>query len=299
MQKDYEKTGIYISMIGSFLLSVSAIIMAIIAESQAILLDGLYTFITLLMSLVSLKIISLVNLPETKHRPFGYVALEPFLNLVKSSIILILLIACLVTNIQTILTGGRNIILDVATIYTFICIAIYFAIIYMIKRCKRKTTSSILALEVKNWYIDTLITVGIAVSLGFVLIIFKLGFTSILPYIDPSLVIVIVLVSLPVPIKSLFLELKRLLLISPENYIEKEILVQIKPISKKYDFTNTSVYAVKTGRTYQMYLYTDIQKNEVTIEFLDNIRQDIRKEISKIYDRYYIDIVFSKTDPID
>jgi predicted Co/Zn/Cd cation transporter (cation efflux family) len=299
MSRNYEKTGIYISMIGSFLLSVSAIIMAIVAESQAILLDGLYTFITLLMSLVSLKIINLVNLPETKHRPFGYASLEPFLNLVKSSIILILLIACLVTNIQTLLTGGRNLILDVATIYTFICIIIYFAIIYMIKKCKRKTTSSILELEVKNWYIDTLITVGIAVSLGFVLVIYKMGLTKILPYIDPSLVIVIVIVSLPIPIKSLFQELKKLLLISPENYIEKELLEHIKPISQKYDFINTNIYAVKTGRTYQMYLYTDLKNSKVTIEQLDNIRQEIRSEISKYYEKYYIDIVFSKTDPID
>ena len=299
MTKDYEKIGIYISMIGSFLLSVSAIVMAIIAESQAILLDGLYTFVTLLMSLVSLKIINLVNLPETKHRPFGYVALEPFLNLIKSSIILVLLIACMVTNIQTLITGGRCLILDVATIYTFICIVIYFAIIFMIKKCAKKTSSSILALEVKNWYIDTLITVGIAVSLGFVLIVYKLGLTAILPYIDPSLVIVIVLVSLPVPVNSIFLELKRVLLISHENYIEETIFEQIKPLSLEYGFKNTSFYAVKTGRTYQMYLYTDLEKSEVTIEELDNIRQKIRKEISKLYERYYIDIIFSKTDPVD
>ena len=296
MAKDFEKIGIYVSMVGSFLLSVSAIVMAIIAESQAILLDGLYTFITLLMSLISLKIINLVNLPETKHRPFGYVALEPFLNLIKSLIILILLIACLITNIQTILSGGRNIILDIATIYTFICIGIYFAIIYTIKKCARKTNSSILALEVKNWYVDTLITVGIAISLGLVLIVYKLGFTAVLPYIDPSLVILIVIVSFPIPIKSLYTEIKRLLLISPENYIEKEVIEHIAPLSERYGLIDINIYAVKTGRVYQLFIYTNLKDSTVTVERLDTIRQDIRKEISKLYQRHYTDVIFSIID---
>jgi predicted Co/Zn/Cd cation transporter (cation efflux family) len=296
MNKDYEKRGIFVSMIGSLLLSISAIIMAIIAESQAILLDGLYTFITLLMSLVSLKIINLVNLPETKHRPFGYVALEPFLNLIKSLIILILLIASMVTNIQTILTGGRNLVLDIAAVYTLISLVIYFIIMYSINKYAKKTHSSILALEVKNWYIDTLITIGIAISLGLVLIIYKMGFTAILPYIDPALVIGIVIVAFPTPVKSLIIELKNLLLISPENYIEHEVKRHIKPLIKRYNLINMGIYAIKTGRVYQLFLYTDIEGDSITIEYLDKIRLDIRKEISKLYNKHYTDVIFSKID---
>jgi len=54
MKKDYEKIGIKISIVGSFLFVISSIIMALIAKSQAILLDGLYTFITLIMAFISL-----------------------------------------------------------------------------------------------------------------------------------------------------------------------------------------------------------------------------------------------------
>jgi len=62
--------------------------MALVAKSQAILLDGLYNFITLTMAFISLKVIDLVNTPETKNRPFGYMSLEPFLNLTKSLIVI-------------------------------------------------------------------------------------------------------------------------------------------------------------------------------------------------------------------
>ena len=297
MKKDYEKIGIIISMVGSFLLSVSAVIMAIIAESQAIMLDGMYTLITLLMSIVSLKVISLVNLPETKRSPFGYVALEPFLNLTKSLIILVMLAVCFVSNIQALFSGGREIILDLATYYTLICIFIYFLIIFWIKKCKKKTDSSILGLEVKNWYIDTFITLGIAVSLAAVLIVYKLGYTNILPYIDPILVILIVLVSLPVPIKAFVIELKRLLLISPDNYIEGgNIKEYINIVSEKYGLKNINVYAVKIGRIYQIFIYANLNTENVTLDYLDEIRAHIRKELSMHYSRHYTDVIFSKID---
>ena len=296
MQKDYEKRGIIISMIGSFLLSVSAIVMAIVAESQAILIDGMYTLITLLMSLVSLKVINLVNLPETKRSPFGYVALEPFLNLTKSLIILVMLAVCFVTNIQALCAGGRYIILDLATYYTIICIFIYFFVLFLIKKCKQKTDSSILVLEVKNWYIDTFITLGIAVSLAVVLIVYKLGYTTILPYIDPSLVLIIVLVSLPVPIKAFVVELKRLLLISPENYIESKIIEYIYPVTEKYGLKDINIYAVKIGRIYQIFIYTNLNTANVSLDKLDEIRTNIRKQLSMHYTRHYTDVIFSKVD---
>jgi len=54
MKQDYEKTGIKISISGSILLSTIAIFMAIITESQTVLFDGLYTFVVLVMSFISL-----------------------------------------------------------------------------------------------------------------------------------------------------------------------------------------------------------------------------------------------------
>jgi predicted Co/Zn/Cd cation transporter (cation efflux family) len=54
MSANRERIGVKISIVGSLLLAMSAVVMALIAKSQAILLDGLYTFITLLMAFFSL-----------------------------------------------------------------------------------------------------------------------------------------------------------------------------------------------------------------------------------------------------
>jgi predicted Co/Zn/Cd cation transporter (cation efflux family) len=297
MQKDYEKLGMKISVIGSSLLAISAIVMALIAKSQAILLDGLYTFITLVMAIVSLKVIELVKIPETKNRPFGYMSLEPFLNLIKSLVMVILLTVFLITNIQVLITGGRWISLDMTVVYIFICLFIYAGIILMLKKCGRRAQSSILALEIQNWQIDALQTIGIAVSLIIAMILIRIGYTSILPYIDPLIVIALVIISLPITLKVFVLELKRLLLVAPENRIEQEVLAHISDIADQYGISSTRVWGLKSGRTLFLFLYCDLKQDQITIHMLDEIRRAIFRKLATVYPIFWADIMFTRINP--
>ncbi|MFH1654899.1 MAG: cation transporter [Pseudomonadota bacterium] len=297
MKPNYEKIGVKISILGSGLLSLSAVIMALVAKSQAILLDGLYTFITLAMAFISLKVINLVETPETKTRPFGYMALEPFLNLTKSLVILTLLIVFLVTNIQEICTGGRIISLDMTTLYIFICLIIYGIIILFLKNYKKRTNSSILALEIKNWYVDALITLGIAISLIIAMIVLRMGHTKILPYIDPIIVIALIVVSFPVPLKAFLIALKRLLLVSSENSIEVEAKNQIRDLISKYGLVDTRIWGLKSGRTHYLFVYSGLKEENTTITHLDEIRAEIFKELSKLYPKFWADIMFTSINP--
>jgi len=297
MEKNHERIGVKVSIIGSVLLASSAIVMALVAKSQAILLDGLYNFITLAMAFASLKVISLVETPETKNRPFGYMALEPFLNLTKSLVMLALLIVFLVTNIQELCTGGRIISLDMTIVYIFICLIIYAIVILFLKKYKRETSSSILELEIRNWYVDALITAGIAISLIVAMILLRMGYTKILPYIDPVIVIALVLVSFPVPIRAFVRAFKRLLLVSSENSIEVEVKECLCDIIERYGLIDMQIWGLKSGRTYYLFVYSALKEEQTTIGHLDKIRREMFEEISKIYPKFWADIMFTTIDP--
>ena len=297
MKKDYETTGVKISMAGSTLLSLSAVVIALMAKSQAILLDGLYTFVTLMTAFISLKVIDLVKTPETKNRPFGYMALEPFFNLTKSLAALILLAVFLISNIQELCTGGRIISLDMTSIYIFICLIVYLIILRLLAKCGRQTSSSILKLEIRNWYIDALLTVGIALSLVIAMILLNLGYTRILPYVDPVIVIALIAVSLPVPLKIFLDEFGRLLLVSPENSIEDEVKKQIQDPIAKYGLVDLQVWGLKSGRTHYLFLYSGLKEEQTTIKHLDEIRAAIFHELSKLYPKFWADIMFTGINP--
>ncbi|MDD2238246.1 MAG: cation transporter [Kiritimatiellae bacterium] len=297
MERDYEQAGMRLSVAGSALLALSAIIMALAAKSQAILLDGLYTLVTLAMALVSLRVIRLLKTPESRTRPFGFMALEPFFNFIKSLGMLILLTVFLVTNIQELSTGGRWISLDMTIVYIFLCLFIYAGIILMLKHCGRRARSSILALEIQNWQIDAMQTAGIAVSLVIAMILLKLGYTAILPYIDPLIVIALVVISLPMPAKVVVKEFRRLLLVAPENSIEQEVKTQIAEVAERYGITETQVWGLNSGRTLYLFLYCNLKEDHVTITGLDEIRVALLRKLALLYPAFWADIQFTRINP--
>jgi predicted Co/Zn/Cd cation transporter (cation efflux family) len=57
---------------------------ALLKGSNLILFNGIYSFISFFMTLLNLKVASLVARPDDERFHFGYVAMEPTLNLFKS-----------------------------------------------------------------------------------------------------------------------------------------------------------------------------------------------------------------------
>ena len=92
-----------------------------------------------------------------------------------------------------------------------------------------------------------------------------MGHTKILPYIDPVIVIMLIVVSFPVPLKTLLAELKRLLLVSSENSIEVGAKKQLHDLISKYGLINTRIWGLKSGRTHCLFVYAALKDEKTTI----------------------------------
>lgn len=104
-------------MISAFLLAVWGIVMAVIADSGVILLDGMINLISGILSFFSIDITRLVSGKETREFPLGYFAFESLFVFVKGASILILVLMALYSNITVLLSGGREPALGLMTIY--------------------------------------------------------------------------------------------------------------------------------------------------------------------------------------
>jgi len=67
-----EEKALKRSMVGAFLLAVWGIVMAVAADSGVILLDGMFNFISGIMSVFSIEITRLISGKETREYPLGY-----------------------------------------------------------------------------------------------------------------------------------------------------------------------------------------------------------------------------------
>src|SRR5262245_480844 len=87
MANPIEIRAFRISAAGFLMISVLGLVFAVLAHSQAILLDGVYALISVVMTLLAARVARLVEGPPTKSFHFGYAHFEPLLNLVRGLLI--------------------------------------------------------------------------------------------------------------------------------------------------------------------------------------------------------------------
>ena len=136
-----------ISVIAAIIFAVAGMVWGLILSSQIILFDGLYSLISVALSLLSLYSVSYMKKKDWRKYPFGKEMIQPLVIIVKYSVILILVIASLIAAIFSLFTGGREILLNSALVYTifasFACYVVYF----WLKRKEAKGSSGLVTAE--------------------------------------------------------------------------------------------------------------------------------------------------------
>ena len=79
---------------------------ALYTNSDAISLDGIFNFITLVLGIVTVKIFLLIEKGEAERFQFGYYSFEPLINIIKRLSVLSISIMALVITIENSLSGG-------------------------------------------------------------------------------------------------------------------------------------------------------------------------------------------------
>ena len=83
-----EKRAFKTSILANLFMTVIALYYGLKVNSEAIKLDGYYSFAGLILAIVSLWIVKIVSKPESLKFNFGYSSFEPLFNLVKGIMIL-------------------------------------------------------------------------------------------------------------------------------------------------------------------------------------------------------------------
>ena len=123
-----ERRGLLLSVYGALFMGALGIGFALLTGSQAVLLDGLFSLIGFAVSLVAMRVATLVRRPDDERFHFGYAAYEPMLNLSKGLLMLLVSLFAAAAAVVAILAGGREVRGGIAVIYALIAAAGCFVI---------------------------------------------------------------------------------------------------------------------------------------------------------------------------
>lgn len=300
MQDSQEQHALRLAIYGNIFFTIGGLGFAFYTNSQAVLLDGVFSAISLVLAVVTLYISRLLQRPNTDEYPFGYAVFEPLLNLAKGLIIGLVMLVSMLRAIDTLLAGGESIRVGGVLIYavtaTLACLGIA---LYM----RGKAVDGgwpLVEVEVKNWFMDAVISGAVAGS--FLLVWFLEGTAADpwLNYVDPVLVILIALFFLSIPFGIIRENWAQLTGNAPPDDIAEPVRRTVDEVLPMFGVSETKLRHAQFGRMdyVQLYIILDNAQAQAFDAFkMDEIRNDLYQRLVLERPNITLDVVFTH-DPV-
>lgn len=202
--EQHEKRLLTFSALLSFAFSFMGIALGLWVGSLVIVFDGVYSLVSLLLTLLSIAASIYIKKGSDSAVRYGKSLIEPFVVAIKGGVILVIVSVSLYSAIVAMLNGGREVDPSIATVFGAINVAgCCYAWWYLKQHSKQASTVLILA-EIKQWQMDALISV--AVMLGFITswLLSVSAWVNFAAYADPTMMLLMSFYFIKVPCEMIF-----------------------------------------------------------------------------------------------
>ena len=193
-----------------------------------IIFDGLYSFISLALTMLSLYINNFIAKKELDKYPFGKYILEPLVISFKSLIIGGMCLYSLIGAIQDVVHGGNTVEYGSALIYSIVSVIGCGGVYIFMKKKGDKISSELIKVEASQWLMDTLLSIGVLVGFVIAMILRNTRFSGLNVYIDPMMVIMVSVVFIKMPVQSFINAFKEILCVKADDEINDDIYLIVK-----------------------------------------------------------------------
>jgi predicted Co/Zn/Cd cation transporter (cation efflux family) len=296
----FEKRSLKIARFGNLIMAIAGILTAWLANADALLVDGLYSGVNFLASLVAAKVGESVMRPWDKNRPFGYYANEAIYITFRSVILLGILIFAAFSAITKIIAyASGNEVSEIAfgliVIYS-VAMVIICGFIHYIHRyywLKMDKSSDILKIEKQSALIGGCISAAMGLAFGLAPLLKGTIFQFILPVIDSIIVLVLVACIINQPFQSFLTALSEIAGESSSPAIIESIHDAVsEAVTDSMNYTLMDVGASKLGRFHVVIIYLNCH-NPIWAESVDELRLGIKSACEQRIGLVEVEIVLT------
>jgi predicted Co/Zn/Cd cation transporter (cation efflux family) len=252
-----------------------------------IIFDGLYSFISVILSSFSLAVCNIIQNKNTDKIPFSKYILEPIIIGINGIILIIMCLSSLKDGIQSLGSGGNAVELSKATIYSIISTIGSIVVYLKVKKEGKKINSELINIESIQWKMDGILSVAVLIGFLITFIISKTNLAYLTNYIDPIMVIITSVMFLKAPIQMVISSLKEIIGVKVPESINLEVIKQAEEIKTEYHFSNVLTKVLKIGRSIKIEV-DFIGEDNISKEIKENIKTELYYGIKS--DDYYKDM---------
>jgi len=257
--------------------------LGLIVGSLVIVFDGVYSLISLLLTLLSLAASKYINRPSDSNFPFGRAIIEPIVIAFKAAVILIVVGYSLYSAVGALMTGGREVDASIATIFGALnVLGCGYAWWYIANKSK-SFSSGLIEAESKQWQMDTLLSV--AVTAGFVAAWFITlsPYAEFAVYADPMMMVLMSFYFIKVPFDMLKQAMRELLMMSANKEICEKVDENVIAVDKEAQQDLELKGVTKVGQ--ELRINVDIHTNDqatIAVNDIEKTRRLLKRRLSKM-----------------
>jgi len=271
------------------------ILTAVVSASQAIPLDGLFNLAYFATALFTVKVAALVARGDDERFPYGYALFEPLVNGLKGVLMLGVSIMALAGTAQDLLAGGRAVSAGIAIAYgVFACIS-SGTIASMTRRGARLTNSPLVRADAENWIVNAAFSCCVLLAFACILLLRALRLDAMTLYVDPTVVLAVVAISLAVPIRMSSKALMELLSRAPEGDVVKQVTDVVDARLTDLPVQERFIRVVQPGRQRMVLVHVVLPVNfqPDSLSQFDKVRAQTFEELSSAHGATIVDILFT------
>jgi cation diffusion facilitator family transporter len=259
----------------------------ILSGSSMIVFDGLYSFVSIGLSVLALLGLRFSRRGADERFPWGRDAAEPLVVVIKAATLGALCAYAAVGGISDIVNGGREIAVGSAVVYAVVATLGGLVVGLVLRRAGREGSSLVRA-EAAEWLGDTLLSVGVLIGFVLAYVLVATGRTEVAAYVDPVMVTLVSLAFLWVPIKLIISSLREILSMAPEADVLDQLRECVAAVEERYAFSESFLRASKVGSRMDIEIDFVVGADSPvrTIADSDSVRQDLHEKLAALgYER--------------
>ena len=268
-------------------------------ESDVVILNGVFSLVSLAGSALYLTAARLVNRPADRRFQYGYAHVEPMVSGANGLLVLVICIYAFINGVEGLRAGGDSVSPAGVVWFGALSGAICLAVGAYEWSMARRTGSQLLRNDAREWLIDAAFSLVTLAGFAAVWLLEEPWRSWWARHADSALVALLALLFLPVPLGVLRQTLRELLhMADADDELAGRVAAVLREVATEHDIASHSTHFAKVGRSsfIEVNIVAGPRFGLQTVAQQDALRERIWSALGLAPDRAWLSIVVT-ADP--
>jgi cation diffusion facilitator family transporter len=288
-----EQATLKFSITLTIVLGLMGVASGLSTGSQAIIFDGMYSFVDVVPTVISLVVVKLIAQGSSHRFQYGYWHLEPLVGVFRDSILVVACIYAAVDAINSLSTGGNDVAYGLAALWAGILCLVGLGMTLFLGRRAKSLDSPMLKLDARSWMVSTFLSFALLISFAIASALAGTGFQRWIPFLDAIALLSMALIMLPVPLFGLWRSFRDVLQVAPDE-LDDQVQAVMRSVVKERAFAEYTSYVAKAGRARFIEIHILVSSDsQINVATADGIRRDISQRLQAVRPNFWLTIDFT------